>query len=197
MGCYIYHSKFTLEKPEDGFGCELIESSFSQNDLILFEKYFQNVKTKKFIDSIILFNTSEEVYAEKIRLNFFNGIFNKNDYKSIDKYIRHKKYDKLLKEESILYDNRICISFYEIKIAFGYYMSSVFSHPLKDCHYEFHKKYKTGETYSNFEAFKDACNLEYDEYRFESKLDYDDRIQLFRQNLIDKFEYGKSILYFF
>jgi hypothetical protein len=197
MGYYIYHDKFTLEKPENSFGHELIESSFTNHDLDLFEKYFQTVKTKTFIDSMILVSNNQQAFEEKLRLNYFNGVFNKEDEKSIENYINHKKYNKLAKEETKLHDGRIIINFYNIESKFGYYKTNIFEHTFKDCHYQFYEKYNSGETYSSMEVFREACNLKYDEYRHESKLDYEAEIKLFKDNLIEKFEYGKSILQFF
>ena len=191
MGYYIYHNKFSHKKSKKSVASELIENAFNFDDLNLFEKYFQNVEIRDYVDSIILFDDNELVLQEKHRFKSLNGIFVKNDLKSITEYINSKKYNKLIREESLLYDGRIVISFYKIKTVLGYYTTSIFEHPFKDCHFEFYNKYQTGNIYSKLEIFKEACNLEFDKFRFQSKSDFEYEMSFFKQNMIDKFEFGK------
>lgn len=194
MGYYLYHDKFTLERPLNGFGHDLSKSSFIANELALFEQFFQKVPVKTRIDSIILCNTQKELDAEKQRLHDKNGIFLTSDIGSIEKFIAHKKYTSLIKEETILFDNRRLITFYDVTLVEGYFSITIFEHPFKDYTPEFSKKYKPGINYYSFDAFKDAAVLEYSPYRFLDKKDFENTQQLFEHYLIEKYQFGESRL---
>ncbi len=195
MGYWIYHEKATLDKKSNVDACGLSSLNENKTDLGLFEKYIQKVELKVLVDTVLVVNNFKLFKEEKLRLN--HQIFHKSQQKMIEKHILKNKYNLLTKEVSTNTAERTIYSFYNYETKDGMYTEKIFESPFKDCCAEFYQKYFSGINYSEFSAFKKACELEYDKWRYPNKEDFVNELNLFKENLIDKYEHGKSILSYF
>jgi hypothetical protein len=198
MGYYIYHQKATLNRPIDSdTGCyflDEIDEDYFDVGVEFFEKYFQIIECPKLVDSVLLIDDPDELAAEKIRLEK-QGIFSTSNKPAIERYIRHNGYDKLIQETNS-YNGRTVISFFNIKKGKGFYTEEVFENPFSFRNSEFEINYPNQFAYTRVEVFEQACRLEFPENEIEvwQKEIFENEVQLFRTELIGKYESGKSIL---
>lgn len=194
MGYYIYHDKLILEKPSSGLGTALDNIFFKDSDLELFSKYFQRVLTEEYVDAITLCEDQNMLETARRDQNYNQGVFLKADTKAIDKYLSRKKYNLLNKKETLLYNGWLNIAFFKYKTVDGFYHKNVFQHTFNDINENFYLKYDVGKSYSELTVFEEACDIQFSPHRFEEIEDYEKTKKLFVDHLVDKYEYGSSLL---
>ncbi|MFK7969607.1 MAG: hypothetical protein AB8F95_04525 [Bacteroidia bacterium] len=196
MGYYIYHDKATLEKIRDCIPVRIYNDGTDDFDISLFKKYIQKAEFKISVGSIIIIDDWKNYIEEKARLKS-SFVFHKSEHKLIQECISKNNFNHQFKEVSTGYSGRTILKFYKKELGHGIYYHTIFEHPFKDCCSEFYQKYPTGPIYTKEEVFQKACELEYEKWRFHSEQDFADMVKLFREKLIEQYEYGRSMLTYF
>ena len=142
MGYWVYHEKATLNKNADG---NIYEASRlkTEAEINLFQKYFQKIKFKEFVNTITILKDYEEIEKEKA-LYRGNLVFHKSEKKKIKQCISENNLSHL-KKEIRRYGKEKYIHFYKIEIKDGFYTENIFECTFKDVNGEFFKKYPEGE----------------------------------------------------